>query len=143
MPLSVVLSNTAGIPIYEQIKRQIKEAILTDRVAVDERHPSIRVLARDLRVSVITTTRAYSDLTAEGFVANVPGKGYFVLPRDAGLVHEQVLREVEGGGTIADIAHALTLSQGTVRNHVSSAMLKMDARTRAEAASLARSAGWL
>ena len=54
-----------------------------------------------------------------------------------------VLREVEGCGTIADIAHALTLSQGTVRNHVSSAMLKMDARTRAEAASLARSAGWL
>ena len=54
-----------------------------------------------------------------------------------------VLREVEGGGTIADIAHLLGLSQGTVRNHVSSAMLKMDARTRAEAAILARSAGWL
>ena len=54
-----------------------------------------------------------------------------------------VLREVEGGGTIADIAHSLGLSQGTVRNHVSSAMLKMDARTRAEAASLARAAGWL
>ena len=54
-----------------------------------------------------------------------------------------VLREVEGGGTIADIAHALGLSQGTVRNHVSSAMLKMDARTRAEAATLARAAGWL
>lgn len=54
-----------------------------------------------------------------------------------------VLREVEGGGTIADIAHSLGLSQGTVRNHVSSSMLKMDARTRAEAASLARAAGWL
>mgnify|MGYP000869034076 FL=1 len=54
-----------------------------------------------------------------------------------------VLREVEGGGTIADIAHSLHLSQGTVRNHVSSAMLKMEARTRAEAASLARAAGWL
>ena len=54
-----------------------------------------------------------------------------------------VLREVEGGGTIADIAHSLHLSQGTVRNHVSSAMLKMNARTRAEAASLARAAGWL
>ena len=54
-----------------------------------------------------------------------------------------VLREVEGGGTIADIARSLGLSQGTVRNHVSSAMLKMDARTRAEAASLARAAGWL
>lgn len=54
-----------------------------------------------------------------------------------------VLREVEGGGTITDIAHSLGLSQGTVRNHVSSSMLKMDARTRAEAASLARAAGWL
>ena len=54
-----------------------------------------------------------------------------------------VLREVERGGTIADIAHTLELSQGTVRNHVSSAMLKMEARTRAEAASLARAAGWL
>ena len=54
-----------------------------------------------------------------------------------------VLREVEGGGTIADIAHSLHLSQGTVRNHVSSSMLKMNARTRAEAASLARAAGWL
>ena len=54
-----------------------------------------------------------------------------------------VLREVEGGGTIADIAHSLGLSQGTVRNHVASSMLKMDARTRAEAASLARAAGWL
>ena len=111
MPLSVVLSNTAGIPIYEQIKRQIKEAILTDRVAVDERLPSIRVLARDLRVSVITTTRAYSDLTAEGFVANVPGKGYFVLPRDAGLVHAQVLREVEGHlGRAVERAHVAGLT---------------------------------
>lgn len=111
MPLSVVLSNTAGIPIYEQIKRQIKEAILTDRVAVDERLPSIRVLARDLRVSVITTTRAYSDLTAEGFVANVPGKGYFVLPRDVGLVHEQVLREVEGHlGRAVERAHVAGLT---------------------------------
>ena len=56
---------------------------------------------------------------------------------------DAAVREVEGGGTIADIAHSLHLSQGTVRNHVSSAMLKMDARTRAEAASLARAAGWL
>ena len=61
-----------------------------------------------------------------------------LTPREA-----DVLREVERGGTIADIAHALELSQGTVRNHVSSAMLKMEARTRAEAASLARAAGWL
>ena len=95
MPLSVVLSNTAGVPIYEQIAQQVRDAILTGQVEVDEMLPSIRALARDLRVSVITTTRAYSDLVAEGFLANVPGKGYFVLPRDSELVREQVLREVE------------------------------------------------
>ena len=95
MPLSVVLSNTAGVPIYEQIAQQVRDAILTDQVDADEMLPSIRALARDLRVSVITTTRAYSDLVADGFLANVPGKGYFVLPRDSELVREQVLREVE------------------------------------------------
>ena len=95
MSLSVVLSNTAGVPIYEQIAQQVRDAILTGQVEADEMLPSIRALARDLRVSVITTTRAYSDLVAEGFLANVPGKGYFVLPRDSELVREQVLREVE------------------------------------------------
>ena len=95
MPLTVVLSNTAGVPIYEQIAQQVRDAILTGQVEADEVLPSIRALARDLRVSVITTTRAYSDLVAEGFLANVPGKGYFVLPRDSELVREQVLREVE------------------------------------------------
>lgn len=95
MPLTVVLSNTAGVPIYEQIAQQVRDAILTGQVEADEMLPSIRALARDLRVSVITTTRAYSDLVAEGFLANVPGKGYFVLPRDSELVREQVLREVE------------------------------------------------
>lgn len=95
MPLTVVLSNTAGVPIYEQIVQQVRDAILTGQVEADEMLPSIRALARDLRVSVITTTRAYSDLVADGFLANVPGKGYFVLPRDSELVREQVLREVE------------------------------------------------
>lgn len=95
MALSIIISNTAGLPIYEQIKQQIKDAILIGTLRADEALPSIRVLARDLRVSVITTTRAYADLVAEGFVANVPGKGHYVLPRDSGLVREQILREVE------------------------------------------------
>lgn len=96
MGLAVVISNTAGTPIYEQIKAQVRDAILTGELAEGEALPSIRALARDVRVSVITTTRAYADLTAEGFLANVPGKGYYVLPRDAELVREQVLRDVEG-----------------------------------------------
>lgn len=95
MGLSIILSNTSGVPIYEQIKQQIKAAILGGDLAEGEALPSIRGLARDLRVSVITTTRAYSDLAAEGFVTNVPGKGSYVLPRDTELVREQILREVE------------------------------------------------
>ena len=93
--MDVILSNKSGIPIYAQIQDQIKAAILRGDVAEGEALPSIRALARDLRVSVITTTRAYADLTAEGFLANVPGKGYYILPRNSELVREQVLRQIE------------------------------------------------
>ncbi len=95
MRLDIVLSNTGGMPIYEQIKTQLKAAILRGDVAEGDALPSIRGLARDLQVSVITTTRAYSDLAAEGFITNVPGKGSYVLPRDSALVREQILREIE------------------------------------------------
>jgi GntR family transcriptional regulator len=95
MALTIILSNTAGTPIYDQIKQQIKAAIMGGDLREGEPLPSIRALARDLQVSVITTTRAYSDLAAEGFVANVPGKGSYVLPRDSGLVREALLREIE------------------------------------------------
>ena len=90
----IVLSKTSGVPIYEQVKEQLKAAILRGDAEEGEALPSIRGLARDLGVSVITTTRAYSDLAAEGFVTNVPGKGSYVLPRNAELVRERVLLEV-------------------------------------------------
>ncbi|MDO5698012.1 MAG: GntR family transcriptional regulator [Dermatophilus congolensis] len=93
--MRIVISNTAGQPIYEQIASQIRAAILTGELAEGEKLPSIRGLARDLRVSVITTTRAYSDLAAEGFIANVQGKGSFVLPRDGELMREAIVSEVE------------------------------------------------
>ena len=95
MAVDIILSNTSGVPIYEQIKSQLKAAILRGDLAEGDALPSIRGLARDLQVSVITTTRAFSDLAAEGFVTNVPGKGSYVRPRDTELVREQVLREVE------------------------------------------------
>lgn len=93
--MDIVLSNTSGQPIYAQIEDQLRAAILRGELTEGEALPSIRVLARDLRVSVITTTRAYAELVAGGLVANVPGKGYYVLPRDTELVREQVLREIE------------------------------------------------
>jgi GntR family transcriptional regulator len=95
--MRVVLSNTSGVPLYEQIKEQVRTAILAGELAEGDALPSIRALARDLQISVITTTRAYADLAAEGFVANVPGKGAFVLGVDSALVHEQLLRQVEDG----------------------------------------------
>ena len=94
--MDIVLSNTAGMPIYAQIVDQIKAAILHGDVEEGGALPSIRALARDLRISVITTTRAYAELVAAVFVANVAGKGYFVLPRDTDIIREQLLREVEG-----------------------------------------------
>ena len=93
--MRIVLSNVSGRPIYEQITEQIRVAILAGELAEGEKLPSIRGLAADLRVSVITTTRAYSELAAEGFIANVQGKGSYVLARDTELVREHTLGEVE------------------------------------------------
>lgn len=93
--MRIVISNSAGAPIYEQIKEQIKSAIYSGDIAEGEALPSIRQLAKDLRVSVITTTRAYNDLAEEGFVANVQGKGFFVLPQNKDILREKALRETE------------------------------------------------
>lgn len=106
MALDIVLSNISGEPLYEQIKQQLKTAVLRGDLSEGDALPSIRGLARDLRVSVITTTRAYADLAAEGFITNVPGKGSYVLPRDSELVREQLLREIE-----ADLLNGLRKAQ--------------------------------
>jgi GntR family transcriptional regulator len=97
----VVLSNGAGVPLYQQIKDQLGAAILSGELADGDALPSVRALARDLRISIITTTRAYSELAAEGFIATVPGKGAYVLPLDSALVREQLLRQVEMGLQVA------------------------------------------
>jgi GntR family transcriptional regulator len=93
----VVLSNSAGRPLYQQIKEQVAAAVLSGELAEGSALPSVRALARDLRISIITTTRAYAELAAEGFIATVPGKGAYVLPLDSALVREQLLRQVEDG----------------------------------------------
>jgi GntR family transcriptional regulator len=93
----VVLSNGAGVPLYQQIKDQVGTAILSGELAEGSALPSVRALARDLRISIITTTRAYAELAAEGFIATVPGKGAYVLPLDSALMREQLLRQVEDG----------------------------------------------
>jgi len=95
--VKIVISNRSGVPIYEQVKEQIKEAIFSGELQEDKLLPSIRGLARELKISVITTTRAYSDLEEEGFVVNVQGKGCYVLPRNTELARENALHKVEDG----------------------------------------------
>src|SRR3954471_10497611 len=95
--MRVVLSNSSGVPLYQQIKEQVGTAVLSGELAEGAALPSVRALARDLRISVITTTRAYAELAAEGFIATVPGKGAYVLPLDSELIREQLLRQVEEG----------------------------------------------
>lgn len=113
--MRVVLSNSVQAPLYEQIKEQIGAAILGGELAEGAALPSVRALARDLRISVITTTRAYTELAAEGFIATVPGKGTFVQPLDRRLVREQWVRQVEAGLQAAlDAARAAGLGRDDV-----------------------------
>ena len=95
--MKIVIKNKSELPIYEQIEQQIKAQILDSTIREDEQLPSIRQLARDLKISVTTTTRVYNDLSDEGFIISVAGKGYFVAPRNNDLLKERMLCEMEEG----------------------------------------------
>jgi len=89
------LSNASDKPIYEQITIQLKEAILANKLHAGDALPSIRVLAKDLKISVMTTKRAYADLERDGFIETVAGKGSFVTERNQDFLREELLRQVE------------------------------------------------
>lgn len=93
--MKIIVKNKSELPIYEQIEQQIKSQILDGTVGEEEQLPSIRQLARDLKISVITTTRVYNDLADEGFIISVAGKGYFVAPRNNELLRERMMYEME------------------------------------------------
>ena len=87
--MRIVLLYQSSVPIYEQIKEQIKTSVLSGELQENELLPSIRQLARDLKVSVITTTRAYNDLELEGFIQTVPGKGCYVKRIEEDFIRSQ------------------------------------------------------
>ena len=93
--MEIVISNSSDKPIYEQIASQIRAAIMTGELATGEQLPSIRSLATQLRISAITTKRAYQDLETQGFIHTVPGKGCFVAGDNLELLREERLRMVE------------------------------------------------
>ena len=91
----IVLSNSSDLPIYEQIKEQVKTQILSGELSENEMLPSLRQLAKELKISVLTTTRAYNELEEEGFITSRQGKGFFVMPRGSDLLREQLIKDVE------------------------------------------------
>ena len=93
--MDIIIRNAGDVPIYEQIVRQIKSQILRGELGEGDALPSMRLLAKGLRISVITTKRAYEELEREGFITTVPGKGCFVAPRNLELAREDTLRRVE------------------------------------------------
>lgn len=93
--MDIIISNASGQPIYDQIYNQVKNAILSGSISSGEALPSIRSLAKDLRISVITTKRAYEELERDGYIYTVAGKGCFVAEKNMDLIREENLRKIE------------------------------------------------
>jgi GntR family transcriptional regulator len=122
--MDIIISNSSDKPIYEQISGQIKNRIITGALSPGDALPSMRQLARDLRISVITTKRAYEDLERDGFIETVGGKGSFVAPRNMEFIREEQLRKAEsflqnavdtakqGGISLGELTETLSLLYG-------------------------------
>ena len=93
--MDIIISNTSGVPIYEQIEEQIKSQIITGELTAGEALPSMRVLAKELKISIITTKRAYEDLERDGFIESVTGKGSFVKAVNCDIVKEKMMFEIQ------------------------------------------------
>lgn len=93
--MEIIISNSSGVPIYEQIKEQIKDKIVSNELKAGELLPSIRTLAKDLRCSVITTKNAYEELVNEGYVKTIPAKGFYVAEINMEVAREEQLNRIE------------------------------------------------
>ena len=93
--MQILIDNHSGAPIYDQIFSQIKAQIISGELQENDLLPSIRGLAKDLRISFITTKRAYDELEQEGFLYTIPGKGSFVAPKNVELLREEHLKKIE------------------------------------------------
>ena len=110
--MNIFIDNKSGLPIYDQITSQIKSQIISGALREDQLLPSIRNLAKDLGISVITTRRAYDELEREGFIYTVAGKGCFVAAKNTELLREENLRQIEERlQEIRDLAAACGLSR--------------------------------
>lgn len=119
----ILIDNKSGTPIYDQIYTQIKNQILSGALEPDSALPSIRALAKDLRISFITTKRAYEELEKDGFLYTIPAKGCYVAPRNKELLQEENLKKIETRiDEILALAAACGLTQAEVLEMVRFAM---------------------
>lgn len=110
--MNILIDNKSGEPIYNQIYLQIKNQIISGELVENEALPSIRGLAKDLRISFITTKRAYEELEKEGFIYTLPAKGTYVAPKNVELLREENLKKIEGHiAQIARLAESCSLSR--------------------------------
>ena len=93
--MNIILSNSNGIPIFEQIENAIKEAVFSNELKEEDMLPSVRNLANDLKISFLTVKRAYDELEKAGFIKTVQGKGSFVAPKNLELIKEEKLKEIQ------------------------------------------------
>lgn len=126
--MDIIISNSSNKPIYEQITCQIKDKIVTGELTAGQALPSMRMLAKELRISVITTKRAYADLEQDGFIETVAGKGSFVAKKNMEFIKEENLRQVQllleqavdlskrSGLTLTELTEILTLLYETVES---------------------------
>ena len=93
--MNIIISNSSQTPIYEQVKEQIENQIITNELKIGEKLPSIRVLAKDLGISVITTKNAYDELEKEGYIETFPSKGSFVSNKNKEWIKEEQVKKIE------------------------------------------------
>lgn len=110
--MNIIISNSSSVPIYEQIKNQIINQIMSDELIEEDSIPSIRSLASDIKISVMTIKKAYDELEREGYIKSVQGKGTFVAPKNIELVKEQANKEIEKHiSEIIDIADRFNINK--------------------------------
>ena len=113
--MKIIISNSCSIPIYEQIKNQIINQIVSDELVEGESIPSIRALASDIKISVMTIKKAYDELEEEGYIKSVQGKGTFVEPKNIELVKEKANKEIENYiSKIIDIADRYNINKNEI-----------------------------
>ena len=113
--MDIIISNSVDTPLYEQVKEQIKNKIVANELKAGELLPSIRSLAKDLRISVITTKNAYDELEKEGYVETIPGKGTYVANKNTELIKEEQLQKVEG---LIDTAVSIAKISGITKDEI-------------------------